>query len=90
MAGDKFGGMATDMIVNKVVDYIKSNLGDKVPGLVGELEEHIKGGNPGEAVNKLTALLSSGGKSDVLELVQKLGDDDKLKVVSEIVKKLKG
>ncbi len=84
------GDIAVDMLLPKVVDYVKENFSDNLPDIVQQLENFL-GEGTGDIGDKLISLFkSSSGAPDWLDLLNKLSGDDKMKLAMELLKRLKG
>ncbi len=85
------GDMAVDMILPKVVDYVKENFSDNIPDIVSQLE-NLVGEGSGDIGDKLISLFKSfsgSGSPDWLDMINKLPGDDKMKLAMELLKRLK-
>ncbi len=88
--GKDMGDIAVDMLLPKVVDYVKENFSDNLPDIVQQLENFL-GEGTGDIGDKLISLFkSSSGAPDWLDLLNKLSGDDKMKLAMELLKRLKG
>ncbi|GEM_PF-2553438 len=88
------GEAAMAMLVPMIVDYIKDRFGDELGNLIENFAEPVEKGDTGnllELGNKIISMVTSGDdKPDWLDLLNNLGDDDKMKLAMEVFKRLKG